>query len=340
MPVYSDFNSAYIGCLGALSEHGVNTPSVGDPTSVGSDFGSRDRPFRELLSYSFTLTDPRSRLLANPFRPINVPFAVANSIWTLAGSDSLAFIKPYNGHGSRFSDDQRTFHGAHGKRLLDCDGTNQLTAALIRLRADPQSRRAVAVVIQPMDAVSQSRDIPCLVSLQFLQRDGRLHCVANMRSQSAAMVLPYDVFAFTFIQECLAVELGVQVGCFYHNSASFHYYMDEEALVRQLLESPLPDDTLSGPAPVMPTSPSPLAAVSALLRYEQVVRDSLEAGQQASKVNAPSLPEYWCDLAYVLACGLCRAANVDEHEIRRRLSPYWASHLHSPCRHSLKGVSA
>jgi hypothetical protein len=339
--LYPDINAAYVASLRELAARGAVVPSVADASSVGSAFGQQDRPFRELRNHSFELADPRNRLLTHPCRPLNIPFAVANALWTLAGSNSLTFIQPYNQRGAHFSDDQHTLHGAHGKRLFDSDGTDQVTAALERLRADPHSRRAVAIVLQPQDAISRSRDIPCLISLQFMQREGELHCVANMRSQSAAMVLPYDVFAVTFLQECLAVELGLSPGCYYHNSASFHYYLDEEATVRHVLASPLTPDRLSPPAPMMPTGISPFAAVRELLHYEQALRVALRVRQpSAPQVPAPPVPEYWRDLGLILACGLCRAGDVDEVSVRQQLSPYWGRLLGTHRPRQSEGVLA
>lgn len=321
---YSNFTAAYLDSLRQLHDKGSVVSSVTDVHSVGSDFGQKDRPFRELLNHTFVLSNPCDRVVKHSSRRLNVPFAVANAIWTLAGSDSLAFIAPYNPRGEQFSDDGQTLHGAHGKRLFDSGGVDQVRAALHRLRADPQSRRAVAVIMQGSDSVSSSRDIPCVISLQFIRRAGELHCMVNMRSQSAAMVLPYDVFAFSFLQECLAVELGVRVGRYYHNSGSFHYYLDEEPLVRRLLSEPASQGATSLGAPAMPPEPSPFAAVDLVLEYEDKVRQAVRAGHSAASVPLPLLPRYWKDIALLLACGLSRAAGLGTEALEQQLSAFWA----------------
>jgi thymidylate synthase len=138
------------------------------------------------------------------------------------------------------------------------------------------------------------------------------------------MVLPYDVFAFTFLQECLAVELGIPVGLYYHNSGSFHYYLDEEPLVRKLLSESVCLGDTSHAVPVMPPEPSPFIAVALILGYEARVRDAVAAGYSADSVPVPALPRYWRDIALLLACGLSQAAGRKVEPLKRELSDYWA----------------
>lgn len=56
-----------------------------------------------------------------------------------------------------------------------------------------------------------------------------------MRSQSALMVMPYDLFLLTMLHEAMAVRLGVGLGYYHHFCGSLHYYEDEEELVDAVL---------------------------------------------------------------------------------------------------------
>ncbi len=97
---FLSLTAAYLDSLRELHTCGRVVPSVAETSSVGSDFGQRERPFRELLNHTFVLTNPRNRVVTHPVRRVNVPFAFASALWTLAGSDSLAFIDPYNPRGA------------------------------------------------------------------------------------------------------------------------------------------------------------------------------------------------------------------------------------------------
>ncbi len=135
------------------------------------------------------------------------------------------------------------------------------------------------------------------------------------------MALPYDVFAFSFLQEALAVELGMRVGHYHHNTGSFHYYLEEEPLVRELLGIPAP---VVPSAPIMPTEVSPFVAMEQILEYENRIRTALEVGQPTRSVPLPELPAYWIDVALFLAIGLSRAADHEPDSLRSKLSACWS----------------
>ena len=84
--------------------------------------------------------------------------------------------------------------------------------------------------------VSGSREHPCAIAVQYLLREGRLNAITFMRSQSAALVMPYDVFLFMSLQCALSQRLGVALGTYVHVSGSFHYYADESETVRKIVE--------------------------------------------------------------------------------------------------------
>lgn len=319
---YPSLDTAYSGILRDISSCGIVVDSVVDPCSVGSKFGVAERPFREIINYSFSIGDPTRRTVRSRIRNVNVPFAIANTLWMLSGSDLLSFIGSYNELGGKFSDNNETLHGAHGKRLFDHGGVNQVLALRERLRDDTQSRRAVAVLLSATDAPSKSRDIPCVISLQFMIREGRLHCIVNMRSQSAAMVLPYDVFSFTFLQECLALDLGVGIGAYHHNAGSMHYYCDEADLVSRMLD----DECVGTPdteAPQMPLSVNPFFAVSELLKFESEIRTAISLGDSITSFPMPDLPAYWQDLGYILVSGLRNGAPAFRQQALSNLSSCW-----------------
>src|SRR5262245_38672206 len=102
---YSTFNEAYHSELRRVSIEGEQTRPILDPTSVGSHFGKQPRSTMELLGHGFCLTNPRARLAYSPARRIDLAFAIANTLWTLRGSDALDEIAAYNSRGRLFSSD-------------------------------------------------------------------------------------------------------------------------------------------------------------------------------------------------------------------------------------------
>lgn len=179
---------------------------------------------REIIGWSGQLLSCDYTILRNSRRALSVPYAVAELVWYLSGSDSVAMMEPYAPSYGSYVGSTSHAYGAYGKRLQRGDVLN--TVAEI-LRQAPESRQAVALIWTPNDlqvAAKNGPDIPCTISLQFLLRDKRLHCVTNMRSNDAWLGMPYDIFCFTSIQRLLAGELGMMPGTYTHNVGSMHLY--------------------------------------------------------------------------------------------------------------------
>jgi thymidylate synthase len=273
---YESFASAYLDALREILARGQRVPSVIDPTSVGSTFGSRARPSTELLGYGFRLVDPMASLFSSPIRRVNLAFCVGLLIWTLRGSDAVSEIAFYNPRGRDFSDDGVSLRGAFGKRLFAWEGSlNQLDVLAKRLEEDPSTRRAVAFIGGPNDNARVTRDYPCALAVQFVLRDGALHAFVLMRSQSAYSVLPYDVFLFSRLQSWLAARLGVGIGFYEHQSVSLHLYQDEIELASEVLDSPC------RPLRLKPMSAKP-EETSQLIDFEERCRHAALAGDRSS----------------------------------------------------------
>lgn len=131
---------------------------------------------------------------------------------------------------------------------------DQLTWCVQKLREDPDSRQAVATIWTPCPG--PSKDVPCTISAQFLLRDipechcganamlgnncskcglpvgksaglelpKHLHAIFTMRSSDAWLGLPYDVFTFSMIANCLAGELKAKPGSLIIQLGSSHLY--------------------------------------------------------------------------------------------------------------------
>ena len=182
----------------ALLLTGECVGSVTSPSSVGSGWGSDQRPFREIRGLNLRVEGVEV-LLESSVRPVNVDFALASGLWTLSGSNLVEEITPFNVRGRQFTNDGYTLSGAFGWRLRHASGFDQLDAIVDLLQRDPTSRRALAYIGGPGDLQSDSRDFPCASSVQFFLRDGRLELLVYMRSQSFYGVFPYDLINFYYL---------------------------------------------------------------------------------------------------------------------------------------------
>jgi len=281
MKVFVSFADAYSATLKDLLSHGERVEGIVSPTSIGSGFGTRERPFIEIQGGGFRLLDPRARWLEHGLRQPNAAFATANFIFTLAGGHEPEMITAYNARGEQFAEDSSRFESAFGARLFSPG--HQLAYAARKLQADRTSRRATALIYCAEDTLLDRRDTPCAIALQFMIRDDRLDTVCFMRSQSAAMVMPYDVFLFTMIQEWLAVDLGIEPGVYTHIAASMHVYEEERLLAERIIASEVNADR---PMPAMRMTGQSVA--KALIDTERSLRLH---GKQP--VLDPALDDYW-----------------------------------------------
>jgi thymidylate synthase len=65
----------------------------------------RGKPIKELIAPTFTLTDPRNRLIVSPARKVNYGFAVGELCWYIRGDHDLETMLYYNKRMAQFSDD-------------------------------------------------------------------------------------------------------------------------------------------------------------------------------------------------------------------------------------------
>jgi len=206
---------------------------------------------REQLGVTFSLTNPRARLVESEARKPNYGFAAGEFCWYLRGACDVDSIAHYAPGIRQFSDDGETLASAYGNRTrVDLilrspdelptsrhDRNSQWQRALDELVEDPDSRRAVIAIYQPSDLVRArvgTRDVPCTLALQFFTRDEGLghrvlHMHVTMRSCDLVWGLTNDVFSFTLLQEVMLLDLreaglDVEMGDYIHTCGSLHAY--------------------------------------------------------------------------------------------------------------------
>lgn len=277
----------------------------------------RGKPIKELVAASFTLTNPRNRLIPSKVRNVNYGFAVGELCWYVRGDSDLETMLYYNKRMAQFSDDGRTINSAYGARMFKGrwskplpprtardsgpprvpDSVSQVDMVLEELRRDPDSRRAVMHINEPTDllrAVERgSKDVPCTMSIQLFIRDRRLHMHVLMRSNDVVWGLPYDVFSFTCLQEAFLYRLqqeGVPVddlGSYHHTAGSLHVYDTHFAMAEEISK-----EVPTRPAPMTPFTLAGLQWVAEAA--EPIVRESGLTGGPMCWTDVPHNPECSC----------------------------------------------
>lgn len=193
----------------------------------------------EVMNAHLVLRDPQNRIIFDEGRKMNIVFAIADFVHIFMGREDVDFLNWIVPAIDGFIDHRTKgkLGGAYGPRIVYGETDGQIKDVINRLIKDPSSRQAVISIYHgPTDFQALPHLVPCTLSLQFMIRDGKLHLIANMRSNDITWGLTYDVFNFTMIQEFIAVQLGIPLGNYYHNAGSLHLYKERDAKMLKALK--------------------------------------------------------------------------------------------------------
>lgn len=240
--MYKNFQEAYYGMLNKV-------------VNEGKDAVVRGLDMKEIIPGYFEIANPRDRLLNIDCRSKIKKYIFGELMWYLTGRDDNEFINKYSKMWNSLMDDGIHNNSAYGKYIFNpmpnkgygviYDGSNdpnynknlefrtQWDFVKDVLTKDPCSRQAV-IHIKPIQMYS-TKDTVCTYFLQFFIRDGKLDMIACMRSNDLMFGTTYDVFMFTFLQELMAAELGVEVGTYKHFASNMHIYKKDMAKINEIL---------------------------------------------------------------------------------------------------------
>lgn len=301
-PRYISCNSAqelYTHVLEAIYD-AEDVGSVCDPKSIGSAWGTRERPTRELRHVTLVLENPRNRLIHCPLFRLEeaIPRAV---LCTLSDVTDLSTVSFYNPKAHEFSDDGKTVPSNYGHRIRNLGEVDQIESVVALLKQDPNSRRAVIHIHATGD--SDLRYAPCVDSLHFLIRNGALECQSFWRSENALTLLPINLFEFTLLQELIASELNIPVGPYAHTVTSLHHYLEDTNRLQQTLEA------LGGnqiPDPMEPMTPHSLRQIEILRNFEEELRLQISNGS----AEFSELSNYWQHIAGIMAYAIAKKRGI------------------------------
>jgi len=228
--------------------------------------------------------------------------AIAEGLCLVAGCDSTALLTSVQPAFKRYTDGGG-LAGAYGPRIRE-----QVPGALQRLRGHG-SRQACMTVWRATDALSDVRDLPCTLSIQWLVRDKSLVQVVSMRSSDAWLGLPYDIIQFSLLQSAAARALGLPAGVLCVRACSSHLYAGDFNAASEYAESLGPPREL----PLWARMWQPAAPNLPWERYRSRAQEAVEC--LLSGANAP-----WHGPAWDCAIGVIRRAQLRNKDSQKDLS--------------------
>ncbi len=291
----ADINDVVRQAIGHVLTNGLTYTSSDLSMNKGS-------PICEAFNTHATWTNPRRRMYVGSLKaqPFRIGLAVARVFYLLSGSNQLAPISFYTAGVTRFSDDGITIPGSsYGHRIFGLDETGgqfERVADLIKTR--PDTKRGEIVIYWPHDAGRQSNDIPCVSNIVFMPRNDILHMTLQMRANDALKLLPYNLFEFSILMECMSAQAGLKLGNLHHTAVSLHLRGQDIDLVKEI--------SGSAESPSMPNITTfsnsmriELVEIEQLIRT-QIAHQGVEPAWEWYKQIKGTFEPLWQDLIGVL----------------------------------------
>ncbi|MFT5781192.1 MAG: thymidylate synthase [Pseudomonas sp.] len=277
--------------------------------------------FKEITGVLLHLKKPRARISRAEGKG-KLFSCLGELLWYLAGSKQLKFIEYYIPLYKKSSDDYRTIYGGYGPRLCGKGKNAQLSNIINLLKDRSTTRQAVIQLFDSKDILKRHKDIPCTCTLQFLIRKNKLHMFTSMRSNDAFLGLPHDIFAFSMLQEIIAMSCGCEIGEYKHYVGSLHLYEKNFEAAAKYLDSGI--QTIVE-MPEMPKG-DPMPSIKILLDAENKIRQGMEINPLSLNID-----DYWKDLINILQffrhTKFPEEAHKAEESIKKVKSPVYSTYL-------------
>lgn len=205
MIAYTTGRVAVLDTIQAIFEFGAETSPRGQKT-------------KEVLGCQFLIQEPWD-VIPDGIGRANLKPAIGaiEALQNISGRSRPELFHQIVPASKRWGDDVATY----GERL---HAAGQLQQVVARLKEDPDTRQAVALIWGREDLTNGQASNLCTIGLQFLVRDDSLVGFAYMRSNDAWYGLCYDLFQFTQLQITIANSLGIRPGPYVHHATSMHLY--------------------------------------------------------------------------------------------------------------------
>lgn len=213
---FKDSTEAYKSLNSFILENGVKSTSrIGDCLV--------------LKNVAFSIENPNEPVLEEENLRIKTDYA--NDFWDFmisGGTDAEEVFKAYPSvskfirkpKSKELPDNFNTFYGP---RIV-----SQLPAVIKELKTNPDTRRAVILILDKDDSVlldkDESLEYPCTTSITFNIEDGKLHSHVHMRSQNTAVVFQLDLLLQLRLLKHLAKILSLEVGTLNFSMVNAHIF--------------------------------------------------------------------------------------------------------------------
>jgi len=185
----------------------------------------RDMKVKELTvqTLEFNPTEPFANFNKRKF---NWKYFAGELAWYMRKDRDVDYIGQFSGMWSTLTNpDSNEINSNYGSLLFN----DQLQWVLDSLKADKNTRQAIAFLNQPKFQFKGNKDFVCTMYLNFFIRDNKLNMKVQMRSNDIFYGLTFDAPFFAFVQQHMRLWLleaypDLELGTYYHCADNIHFY--------------------------------------------------------------------------------------------------------------------
>jgi thymidylate synthase len=212
----------------------------------GSVTQPRDMKVKELTVQTLEF-DPTVPFANFNKRKFNWKYFAGELAWYLRKDRDVDYIGQFSGMWSTLTNPgTNEINSNYGSLLFN----DQLQWVLDSLKADKNTRQAIAFLNQPKFQFKGNKDFVCTMYLNFFIRDNKLNMKVQMRSNDIFYGLTFDAPFFAFVHQHMRLWLletypELELGTYFHCADNIHFYERHFDLANNILADNSPSTEYS-----------------------------------------------------------------------------------------------
>jgi thymidylate synthase len=278
----SNFSNQFTGIINKINDS-------------GSESQPRNLKVRELIYGQFDV-DSTQPFASFKDRAFNWKYFAGEVAWYLKKDNDIDYINKFSNFWKGITNpNSNTINSNYGSLLFG----SQLKWCLDSLKADNNTRQAIAFLNQPKFQFEGNKDFVCTMYLNFFIRDNKLNMKVQMRSNDIFYGLTFDAPFFAVVHQHMLLWLKetyptLELGTYTHFADNIHYYERHFELSEQILTNGLSDNqyTMNIEQPLFTLEDNGIKYTEAGLSFISVVDSFSEHENAKSKTYLEILSKY------------------------------------------------
>jgi len=186
-----------------------------------SVYGLESANTKYIKNFGFYIDNPLTNKITNSLRNWKIDYAIKEWEWYLSGDNNATEIAKHAKIWLNCMDENGNVNSNYGWHW---NQNNQIKYIVNELTKNQESRRASISIYNSKERYNFKNDTPCTYAINFYIENETLCMSVLMRSNDLWYGFCNDQFCFSKLQKCIANELNLNVGTYYHFANDMHIY--------------------------------------------------------------------------------------------------------------------